>query len=471
MKKVCAVVLSLLLLAFAPASLVSAQPTTQLYTVVFNQNALPADASDLVKAAGGEVVLTIPELGALEARAGSGFVGRMQKTPGVLTAGPSLPLGLDVRTQEADVADFAGTRDLYNKYQWDIKRVTNNGASFDIEMGDHGVVVAVIDTGFFPHPDVALNFLGGRNMIPAGGFGGDPTETGDPNDYLDRHGHGTHCAGTIAANGRCLGVGPDLGIRAYRVLTRAGSGSSTWIAAGIVAAANDGCRVISMSLGGFDIMGQAWWTDPETGERYKLGNDVPFYVLYRRAVQYAVNRGAVVVAAAGNDAWNCANKHEVLEYLNEEYGVWGYEFYGAAFESPGGIAGVITVSATGPDDSLASYSNYGPGFIDVAAPGGDFKRWPSMTPTPWYWDMCLNCYGKVNADGTVTAGWAWMAGTSMATPKVAGVAALIAAEHPDWSPAQIESLLFRTAEDLGKPGTDIYFGQGMVNAYNALAGN
>jgi len=440
----------------------------RLYTVVFTGPELPADAAEVIAAAGGEVVLAVPEVGMVQAKAPGGFVGRVLASPGVLTAGPSVALSLDLPAVEvAETEGIVGPADLYNRYQWDIKRVTRNGASFGLGTGSHDVVVGVLDTGCYPHPDLARNLLGGRNLIPALGFGNDPTETGDPSDYLDRHGHGTHCAGTIAANGRCLGVGPDLGVRAYRVLTREGSGYTAWIVAGMVAAVDDGCRVLSMSLGGYCVRGQVWWTDPETGVTHKLGNDIPDLWAYRRAVEYAVRHGALVVAAAGNDAWNCTRQHEVTERLNEEYGPLGYTIVGASLEVPGGVAGVVTVSATGPDDLLSSYSNYGPSFIDLAAPGGDFKLYPQPG---WWYDMCLNCYARVNPDGSAFVGWAWMAGTSMATPKVAGVAALVAAAHPDYDPARVRRVLFTTAEDIGKKGADWFYGYGLVDAYAALGG-
>jgi subtilisin family serine protease len=465
MKRISLLLLSVLLLALVPASLATAQPTTQLYTIVFSGNAIPANLAELAAAAGGEVILTIPEIGVAEVRATGGFTAKILGAVGVLAANPSLSIDLDdVKMIEADVADVVGRGDLYALHQWDIKRVTNNGASYAITTGNQGVVVGVIDTGVFPHPDLVRNLLGGRNMVPALGFGNDPTETGNPNDYIDRHGHGTHCAGTIAANGRCYGVGPDLGIRAYRALTRGGSGSSTWIVAGIVAAVNDGCRVISMSLGGFDVKGQVWWTDPVTGETFRLGNDVASYLAYQRAVEYATQHGTVVVAAAGNDSLNCTQKGQVTQFLNWEYGPLGYRFVGAGFESPGSIPGVICVSATDRFDGLSSYSNYGPGFIHLSGPGGDFPNWPNPG---WWFDMCLNTYGKVNLNGTVRIGWSWMAGTSMATPKVAAVAALVAVQHPEYSAAEIEAALDLSAIDVGQSA---YFGHGVVNAYTVLGG-
>jgi subtilisin family serine protease len=467
MKRVSLIVLSVLLLTLIPAPLAASAPATQLYTVVFNQETLPTDAAGQVAAAGGEVVMTIPEIGVLQARAPGGFVGKMLRTGLVKSAGPSLPVTLEISRVEVltETEDVDWTKANLWSLQWDIKRVTNNGLSFAISTGTHDVMVAVIDTGILPfHPALSANFLGGRNFVPAGGFGGDPTESGDPNDFTDRHGHGTHCAGTIAANGRVLGVGPDLAVRAYRCLTAEGSGSSLWIIAAMVAAADDGCKVLSMSLGGWDIKGQVWWTDPVTGETFKLGNDVADFNSYQRAVAHAGSHGALVVSSAGNDGWNCSQKGIVTKYLNDEYGPLGYTFVGASYHVPSAVAGAICVSATGPDESLASYSNYGGGYIHIAAPGGDAQRYPQPR---WYTDMCLNTYGYLLPGGSGYVGYAWMAGTSMAVPKVAGIAALIAVQHPGYGPAQIKTEIYQTAQHIG---SGQYFGAGLVDAYTALGG-
>lgn len=441
----------------APASAVG----THQFTVVFKAATLPADATEIVAAAGGQVVAAVPEIGVMVVSGPSNLIGALGGQPAVQVVGPTLTVKLaPVQMVEANEAvEAAGvTPDLYNRYQWDIKQVTNNGASWALSSGSHNTVVAVLDTGISTtHPALRANLLGGRNFVPDG-----PGGTVDPNDIEDRHGHGSHCAGAIAGNGRILGIGPNLGIRAYRVLGADGSGSSAGILQAIVAAANDGVDVISMSLSGFYGIGMYTWTDPETGEVYKF-HDVADFVAYKRAIEYANKNGVVVVAAAGNDSINIANPKAISELLNSEYGAYGYNFQGASQILPAKLPGVVTVSATGPDMSPSSYTNYGSGAIDVSAPGGDFRRYPIGD---WYTDMCLSAYR-----GT---GYVWMAGTSMATPKVAGVAAVIIdqakANGQKLTVSQVFAKLQRTAVDLGKPGYDMWYGQGMVNAYQALGG-
>lgn len=434
---------------------------THQFTVVFKADTLPADAAEIIAAAGGRVVAAIPEIGVMAVSGPSSLIGALGAQPAVQVVGPTLivkfaPVQMVEANEAADAASV--TPDLYNRYQWDIKQVTNNGASWALSSGSHNTVVAVLDTGISTkHPALQANLLGGRNFVPDG-----PGGTVDPNDIEDRHGHGSHCAGAIAGNGRILGIGPNLGIRAYRVLGANGSGSSTGILQAIVAAANDGVDVISMSLSGFYGIGMYTWTDPETGEVYKF-HDVADFVAYKRAIEYANKSGVVVVAAAGNDSTDIANPKAISEFLNSEYGVYGFSFQGASQILPAKLPGVVTVSATGPDLSPSSYTNYGSGAIDVSAPGGDFKRYPVGD---WYTDMCLSAY-----KGT---GYVWMAGTSMATPKVAGVAAVIIdqakANGYKLTVSQVVNALQRTAVDLGKPGYDMWYGQGMVNAYQALGG-
>ncbi|MDI3270216.1 MAG: S8 family serine peptidase [Bacillota bacterium] len=436
-------------------------------TVVFNGN-VNAGVLANIQATGAQVVKMMPELGAATVKAPASAIPSLQQVGGVQAVAPQLiwKLKASPAVPLAEPSALAGPGDIYNVYQWDIKMVTQNGASWTLNTGSHQTVVGIIDTGVDPnHRDLRANFLGGQNFVPAGAYG-DPTETGDPNDIYDRHGHGTHVAGSIAGNGRIYGVGPDLGFRAYRVFGAEGGASTEWIAAAVVAATNDGVDVISMSLGGYDVNGQVLWTDPDTGVTYHLGNDHADMILWKRALTYAQQRGVVVVAAAGNEALNAADPKAGIQMLNEEYGIYGYTFLGAVVEAPGGISGVIAVSALGPDKSLASYSNWGQGFVTLAAPGGDFQRYPEPD---WFLDMCLSSYPG--------GAYAFMAGTSMATPKVAAVAALYIDQYKKThggqkpGPQQVLQGLKNGTEILGKNGgRDPFFGYGLVNAYKTLGG-
>ena len=457
------------LLGVAPLS--DAATQTHHLTVVFNSATLPANARAIVEAAGGTVVATVPEIGVMTIDGPTTLIDVLSANPAITAVGPEMTMTVQDRLvlDELSKASFTipATADRYAKYQWDIKQVTNNGASFDIWPGSHNTVVGIVDSGINTyHLDLIPNYLGGRNFVAAGGSdrkNPDPLETGDSNQVEDRNGHGSHIAGTIAGNGEILGVGPNLGYRAYRVLDAQAQGYSSWVLRGIVAAVKDGVDVLSLSIGGFDLMAGGFWTDPNTGIRYRF-RSIPDFLAYRRAVQYAANNGVVVVVAAGNDATNIANPAELTAYLNRIHAGEGYEIIGASKESPGTVPGVVTVSATSRTYSLASYSNYGPGAIDIAAPGGDYLTPPTIT------DLCYSAYMDIG-DGYDY--YAWWEGTSMATPKVSAVAALIIdqakAAGESLTSAQVITRLQQTAIDIGKRGVDAYFGNGFVSAFYALS--
>jgi lantibiotic leader peptide-processing serine protease len=440
---------------------VSAAPTIDI-TVVFRSGTLPANAAATIESLGGQVTSSVPQVGMMKVSGPASLLDKLNSTADIQAASPTIHFTVSPVQQVEFADDVAGVNtaaaDLYNRYQWDIKQVTNNGASWDLNSGSHQTVVGIVDTGVDSnHAALKANFLGGRNFVPAGA-NGDATETGNPSDFTDRHGHGSHVAGTIAGNGRILGVAPNIGFRSYRVFGATGGAPTDWIAAAVVAATDDNVDVISLSIGGYDGMAGYIWTDPATGVATN-GKDVADFIAWKRAVQYAVNHGVTVVAAAGNEATNTANPTDVTAYLNAEYGSQGYQFWGASREVPGTLPGVVTVSATGPDKSLASYSNYGPGAIDLAAPGGEYIR-GIVT------EYCLSAYKN--------GGYVWMVGTSMATPKVSAVAALIVdrakAAGQKLSPSQVTAKLQQTSVDIGQPGADPFFGHGMVNAYSALSG-
>ncbi|MCK6505817.1 S8 family serine peptidase [Myxococcota bacterium] len=225
----------------------------------------------------------------------------------------------------------------------------------------------------------------------------------------DDNGHGTHVAGTIAQttnNGLGVaGVAPRARILPLKALSGAGFGQSEWIASAIDEAADQGAQVINLSLG---------------GGRSKV---------IEVAVQKAAERGVLVVAAAGNS---------------------GREGVGWPARSPHALG----VSATGPDDTLAPYSTWGEG-VDLSAPGGDKRK----------------AGGGILQD-TVDGGkdghaFKELQGTSMATPHVAGAAAVLLGAGAG-SPAHVRALLDAGAVDLGEPGPDPRYGQGRLDVGASL---
>lgn len=475
MRKVFSVFLSFVfLLSFFPSVFgekTLARAKEQYYSVVFNSNSIPADFAAQIKGLGGEVVYTVPDIGFAQVKAQSSDFSKIKGLTNISTANPSLSLKLPKLQRIKAAQVYPEERALWAQ-QWDIKRITNDGASYELGTGSHDVVVGIIDSGIDrDHPDLVKNLLpGSKNFVPAGGFQGlEPKETGDPGAFDDLDGHGTHVAGSIAANVAMVGVAPDTGIRAYRVFGT-NAAEIAWILDAIVTAANDDVDIISMSLGGFNVKGQVFYVDPVTGKKENLGNNVAEFEGFKRAVKYATDKGSLVVAAAGNESLNGTNKKEVTNFLNEMYAEEGISFVGAGFEVPGSIPGVVTVSATGPNDVLANYSNYGPGFIDIAAVGGDlrlYEQYAAEGRLDEYMEKAL-FQQELNLSTGLNGAYFWGAGTSMATPKVSAVAALLIDKHGRMDPRELEKLLYKEAVDPVRGQEKKYFGNGHLNAYKAL---
>jgi len=459
--------------SLAVEPLVTEAAEKNLYAVAFKNN-LPKNYQEVIEKAGGKVVKALPEVGGIQAQSDDpAFLKNLKKVSSIEVANKEIPLAL---SQPATVPKVADTSAVTNEEgslwdaQWDIQRVTNDGKSYEIETGGyeneagekvHKAVVGVIDTGIdSTHPDLQQNDLGGRNLVPAGM---DETETGDPNDIMDRNGHGTHVAGIVAANGKVKGVGPDLGIRTYRVFySDLALTLPSFIIDGIIAATNDEVDVINMSLRLYNPMKTIM-----EGETYKGTADT---LLWKRAIQYAVKNDVTVVAASGNESLNLDDKKEVTEYLNALYEPFGISIKGPTTVVPSQLPGVINVSASNKwsTEELAFFSNYGNSAIDVAAPGGDLGARYAETLDPETADvtsLILSTWPTYLVDGMP---YSFNAGTSMAAPQVAGIAGVLKAANPHLKPSQVSAIINQTAIDYGKPGQDALFGSGEANAYRAL---
>ena len=285
-----------------------------------------------------------------------------------------------------------------------LKKLSTSGA-WDIDRGT-GVLVAVVDTGIdYTHPDLAANVW--TNPVDGSHGYNFVTNTNDPKDD---HGHGSHVAGTIAAIGNnnlgIIGVAPQAKVMGVKGLDSFGSGTNTNLAQAIVWATNHGAQVINMSWG---YQGPA---DPTLTS----------------ALQYAHSLGVVLVAAAGNSTID------------------------ASLFFPASSPYVITVSAFDWNDQKASFSDYG-NKIDVAAPGVNI--------------LSLQAAGTALGP-VVSPGYIYISGTSMATPHVVGLAALILSEHPAYTNEQVRQVLRLSADDVDTPGFDIRSGYGRINALHAM---
>ncbi len=351
----------------------------------------------------------------------------------------------------ADNPPSTGDNNPFFHYLWGMDAIDAPQA-WNAGYRGAGVKVAVIDVGMYlNHPDLAANLLPaqGHNFVNLedlfpGACGFFPEcDPSDPGFKSTGFSHATHVAGTIAAvdnNIGVIGVAPSAKVIPVKCLSDfAGFGLTSWIASGIVYAADQNVDVINMSIGGLDLKGQGAGSNL-VQEGIKA---------YKDAIQYAYNKGVTVICAAGNSGLDI-------------------DHTGSLVNLPGGSPHAIAVSATSPygiSDNPATnldvptpYTNFGSSYIDFAAPGGSFTY-----PGPfWFFDMVLSTGGPTN--------YYFAAGTSMASPHAAGVAALIIGKygHGVLTPAQVRTKLSSGADDLGKPGNDPWFGGGRVNAYKSV---
>ena len=303
---------------------------------------------------------------------------------------------------------FAPNDPMWSK-QWSM-RMVNAAKAWPNAQGE-GVIVAVIDTGvaFERYKNFKkVEDLEASRFVKGYDF---VKDTDHPNDD---HGHGTHVAGTIAQttnNGvGVAGVAPRAKIMPLKVLSREGRGFAADISDAIRYAADNGAHVINMSLGG--------------GMRS---------MVMQSAVKYARNKGVVVVCAAGN------NRRNRVEF-------------------PAAYPGAFAVSSVGPTRKLAFYSSYGKQ-IALSAPGGDKQLGGEDG------GVLQNTITAVRFDATNL--YLAYQGTSMATPHVAGAAALVISAGVT-DPADVEDILKSTAQDAGAKGWDERYGAGILDAASAV---
>lgn len=304
--------------------------------------------------------------------------------------------------------DNAVTGGIDAEEAWDI----NNGASTTVAIVDTGIAYENFQEGKRGPKYALAPDLAGTRFAPGYDFVSNDTHANDDN------GHGTHVSGTIAQSTNnsvgVAGVAFKAALMPIKVLDKTGNGTYSNVAKGIRFAADNGATVINLSLGG-----------------------AADAAILKDAVAYAVEKGATVVAAAGNDGENFIS-------------------FPAAYDEF-----VIAVGATRFDEARTYYSNYGAS-LDLVAPGGDLRVDQN---SDGYGDGVLQQTFQKNP---LRFGYYFFQGTSMATAHVSGIAALVASHKATTSSAYIRAALEATAEDLGAPGVDPEYGHGLVNALRAL---
>ncbi|HEX6930475.1 MAG TPA: S8 family serine peptidase [Gammaproteobacteria bacterium] len=317
----------------------------------------------------------------------------------------------------------------------------NLPAAWDVSTGT-GVRVAVLDTGYRPHVDLAANIVGGYDFISdtfvANDGGGRDSDARDPGDAITAgecgngyppsdqgsSWHGTHVAGTVAAvtnnSAGVAGVAYGADVVPVRVLGKCG-GLTSDIADAIVWASGGTVSGVPANANPADVINMS------------LGGGGACSATTQSAINTARSNGTAVIVAAGNENTNASNSN------------------------PANCNGVVTIAATGRTGGRAYYSNYG-SVVDVAAPGGELFQGDSS-------DGVLSTLNSgATSPGSDT--YAMYQGTSMATPHVAGVAALMFSANSALSPDDVETMLKNTARAF--PATCSQCGTGIVDAAAAV---
>jgi thermitase len=390
-KAIIALAIAILLISSFPTVVFAAPPdnpapvsdlsSSQQILVKFRPGTGLPEATQIHRQLGGQVKETISDIGVQVITVSKGQANEKVK---------AYRANARVAYAEPDfVAKAAGSPDdpLFG-YQWGLSKVEAPQA-WDVTTGNSSVKIAILDTGVDPdHPDLANKVISNINFSNS-------TTTDDV------YGHGTHVAGIAAAitnNGiGVAGLGYSSSIMNVKVLGDDGVGYWSWVAQGIIWAADHGAQIINLSLGGSDTSSTL-----------------------EDAINYAWNKGVVVIAAAGNNGNSSS-------------------FYPAYYPN------CIAVAATDANDALAPWSNRGD-WVDVAAPG-------------------------VSVYSTMTNGGYWyMSGTSMASPHVAGLAALVFTTVSDTNGDgklndEVRSRIEATCDDIGVTG----IGHGRIDAARAVS--
>ena len=419
-----------------------------------------ANLEAAVAAAGGVVKKRLNGVDAVIAEGGVNFQAAVASRPGVTGVAEDRTIIWQPKTDRIELTDDSAVNPPNNgpgvdprfNLQWGHTAVKAVDAWHKGYEGQ-GARVAVLDGGFqLSHPDMVGRF----DPSCTADMTGEGIEYGiNPGDPIGVFSHGMHTAGTVgAARNRIgtIGVAPKATLCLVKVLLNRGIGTFADVAEGIIYAADKNVDVISMSLGG-----SIEKSSPDASTLRSLID---------RAVSYAYQRGALVITSAGNDG-ESADSPKISGTPAD------------LIHLPSDSPQAISISATAPRgwakdpnntflDNPASYTNYGRSVITLAAPGGDRVASVTGNCTVGGLTRACNVFDLVFSTGARNA-YYWSAGTSMATPHVSGVAALIVSKYGKMHPARLRAYLNGGADDLGTPGHDPYYGNGRVNALRSVS--
>lgn len=474
-------------LAAAPVAAAPASAPAAHFVVLGPRGGPLQTTSASVRDAGGTVIQSWPQIGVLIVRSTRpGFAAAVREMPGVSGAGASRnlverqhtpavavtaqhdPAGFEsvqtVQPTAAAAASAAG--DPLSVEQWDM-RLIKADLAHAVSGGSRNVVVGVLDSGVDAvHPDLRAN-VDAADSVGCTNQGIPDTSRAawSPTGIA----HGTHVAGTIAAarNGiGIVGVAPNVRIASIKVVDNNGFIYPEYAICGFVWAAE---HHISVTNNSYFVDPWFLWCGNDPDQR--AGAEA-----VRRAIDYSAKHDVLNIAALGNANWNLSKP--IIDTGSPDNGTPIDRRTGGNCTSlPTEIPGVVGVSAVGAAAKKSFYSNYGASETEVAAPGGDTLQRPE-TPD-----------GSGAVLSTVPGGgYAYLQGTSMASPHAVGVAALIRSTHPGWSAKQVASALARQADRLacpqgeydptgdgrwaatctGGPSGRGFYGHGLVDALHAV---
>ncbi|ONI68002.1 peptidase S8 [Kribbella sp. ALI-6-A] len=445
---------------FAPSSgtTAAAEPGILMNYVVNTKATKPhvARVEKAVEAAGGTVVASYDEIGVVIAQSTNpnfrtdvraGRNGREVQSVGATRTAPVSEGPVGAAKQAAAKGLNAGEStvvpDPDESKQWDMVQIKADQAH-QVTDGSKRVLVGVTDSGVDDqHPDLKPNFDAKNSVNCTGNGVADTTPGGWRQTTSD---HGTHVAGTIAAarNGvGIVGVAPGVRIASVKVVNDDGYIYPEYAICGFIWAAQHHMDVTNHS---YFIDPWMFWCDDD-GDQGAVQESV------RRAMDYQTKKGVLSVAAAGNSNYDLANKTTDTSSPNDSTAVTR-QINNDCLDIPTELPGVITVASTTQARVKSSFSNFGLGKIDVAAPGSAILS-------------------------TIPGGYGTKSGTSMASPHVAGVAALMKSAHPWWGPRELEKALQRQADDTACPTTpdprctgttanNAFYGEGIADALDAV---
>ncbi|ANW20840.1 S8 family peptidase [Streptomyces clavuligerus] len=435
----------------APAEAVAAPVTSTVgpkLSYVVNVKGGPYTAKTVKKAianAGGSIVIAYDQIGVIVVHSQNpDFATAIRRVDGVVSAGatrtapiaPAADTAIDSQRPltsaeaEAAAARAGEGEDPLAPLLWGLPAIKADQAHKKT-LGSKRVTVAVIDTGVDDtHPDLQANF---DRRSSANCVSGKPDTTeGAWRPAPGESPHGTHVAGTIAAAKNdigVVGVAPGVKVSGIKVSTPAGFFYTEAVVCAFIWAAEKGAEVTNSSF----------YVDPWLFNCKNDPDQLALVEAVQRATRYAERKGSVNVAAAGNSSMDLASAQltDVSSPNDSTPGTRSID-PSECLDIPTQLPGVVTTSSLGAKGLKSSFSNHGNGVVDISAPGGD--RTAFQKPDAPAAD------GRILSTG-MNGEYIYMAGTSMASPHVAGVAALVKSKHPYASPAAVKALLYAQADD------------------------